>query len=93
MPTLSVRVPPEDMLELERISRERGLTKSELVLQVLRDQILKAPEKSVYELAVEAGAVGCFEGPGDLAKRHSYYVKKKLREKHARRHRAARRAS
>jgi hypothetical protein len=93
MPTLSVRMAPEEMLELERASRERGLTKSELVLEVLRDHLLRPPEKSVYDLAVEAGAVGCFEGPGDLAARHSYYVKKKLREKHARRHRAARRAS
>jgi hypothetical protein len=84
---------PEEMLELERASRERGLTKSELVLEVLRHHLLRPPEKSVYDLAVEAGAVGCFEGPGDLAARHSYYVKKKLREKHARRHRAARRAS
>jgi hypothetical protein len=84
---------PEDMLELERASHERGLTKSELVLQVLRDHLLRAPGKTVYDLAVEAGAVGCFEGPGDLAERHSYYVKKKLREKHARGHRAARRAS
>jgi hypothetical protein len=83
VPTLSLELSPEVMFAFEQYCSEHGLSKSEAVAALLRERLSAKSDKSVFDLCEEAGGIGCFEGPGDLASRHSYYVKKKLREKHA----------
>ena len=90
--TLSIRLPPDEALALERYCREHGETKTDVVRRLLREHVLPA-RKTPMQIAEEMGIVGMMDDnyPPDYAERHGYYVKKKLREKHARRHRSVRR--
>jgi hypothetical protein len=90
--TLSVRLSPDEMLALERYCREHGTTKSAVVLRLLREHVLTR-SKAPMQLAEEAGIIGMVadEYPRDYAMKHSQYLKKKLRDKHARGHRSVRR--
>ena len=92
---LSVRLAPHEMLALERYCRERRMTKTAVVVELLREHVLRGPEKTPLELAEEVGFLDSGDdlAPPDLSQRTSEQVKKRLRDKHSPRHRRARRTS
>ena len=53
MSALNVRIDPQTAAFLERVARERGLSKSEVVRQALaklREKSVRAPKRTPYEL-------------------------------------------
>jgi hypothetical protein len=64
------------------------------VRRLLREHVLPAG-KTPMQIAEEMGIVGMVDDdyPPDYTERHGYYIKKKLRERNARRHGSVRRRS
>jgi predicted DNA-binding protein len=71
---ISVRVPDKVARRLKERSRMSGAGESALVREALEEYLSKnAQEKTAYDLAREAGLIGCAQGaPKDLStnKRH-----------------------
>jgi hypothetical protein len=96
--TLNVRIDAETEALVERIARERGVTKSEIVRQALaalREQETKAKGRTPYELM--AHLIGTWDSGGmNLSERTGERFARMLHEnKHAnrtRRRRSARRS-
>jgi hypothetical protein len=84
--TLTVRLDPELERELEIYCQETRLTKSEVVTRLLRDYLAAAARgKSSYELARQAGLIGCDDtGPEDAGANAKRYVRESVRAKHSR---------
>jgi predicted DNA-binding protein len=72
---LTVRVPQTLTARLRTRSRARGTTESELVREALEDYLgHSAQECSAYELAEEAGIIGCARGvPKDLSTNRRHF--------------------
>ncbi len=66
---ITVRVPRTLTARLRSRSRAKGTTESELVREALENYLgHSAEERSAYELAEEAGIIGCLRGaPRDLS--------------------------
>jgi len=66
---ITIRVPGELGQRLRNRSRIKGQTESELVREALETYLGQAPiERSAYELAKEAGLIGCVRrAPKDLS--------------------------
>jgi predicted DNA-binding protein len=63
MPTTSVRLPLRVEQALASYCVETKKTKSEVIVELLEQRFSQPAEgKTPYELAVEAGFIGCFEG-------------------------------
>lgn len=84
MKVVSVRLNDREAAQLDALCQRTGLTPSRAVKQGLAELEGKAPgKKSLGQIARELGLIGCFEGPPDLAERHSHYVSRALRRKRA----------
>lgn len=63
MSTTSVRLPPRVEQALATYCVEQRKTKSEVIVELLEQRFAEpAQGKTPYELAVEAGFIGCCEG-------------------------------
>jgi hypothetical protein len=81
MRTISVRLDSKTDAKLRSVCERTGMSQSEALKAGIA--ALAAPAaKSPYELAKEMGLIGAFEGPPDLARNHSRYIKEKLRRQH-----------
>ena len=70
MKTISLKLPPSLSVRLERVARERGKSKSEIVRAVLEQHLKTERPMSALELAGDL--VGCGEGPIDLSTNPQY---------------------
>lgn len=74
MKTLVVRIPDSLAAEIEAISRERGISKSEVVRDRLRSSSNSEPVPD--PLADIADLIGSVKGgPGDLSARKKHYLR------------------
>jgi hypothetical protein len=73
MKTMSLKLTENLLRKLERMARERGQSKSEVVRTAL-DQFLNGAQAIPPGSALEAAQpwVGCGEGPGDLSTNPKY---------------------
>jgi len=71
---ISVRVPNEVARRLKERSRTTGVRESTVVREALETYLsANGMEKSAYELAKEAGLIGCVKGaPRDLSTNKKY---------------------
>lgn len=84
MSTTSVRLPPRVEQALATYCVEHRKTKSEVIVELLEQRFAEPVEgKTPYELAVEAGFIGCFEGTGETGD-YKERVKAAIRKKHKR---------
>jgi len=69
MERINVRVAPRLKRELEAEARERGVSPSEVVRQVLEAHMRRRkPRESCLDIAIRLGIVGVYEGgPSDLS--------------------------
>ncbi len=70
MKTISLKLPNELSLKLERAAKKRSQSKSELVRAALETFLNGDQPLSALDLAGDL--VGCFEGPGDLSTNPKY---------------------
>jgi predicted DNA-binding protein len=72
---ITVRVSRELGARLQERSRAKGKTPSDLIRVAIEDYLEREPgAQSVYELAREAGLIGCVkDGPKDLATNPRYF--------------------
>jgi len=83
--TLSIRLDDDLEQQLAHAAAQSGLSKSAIIKQSLRDYLGKfTTRKSAYELGIDLFDKGPGSGVGDLSIKHREYLRKKLREKHAR---------
>lgn len=97
MKTLTVRLPEKLVAEIEAESRQRNVSRSDVVRERLQTPYAaRRPRKEVPTLELIADLIGSVNGlPADTSQRVDYYVQKKLRDEHNRhrRRRISRRAS
>jgi metal-responsive CopG/Arc/MetJ family transcriptional regulator len=69
MERINVRVDPRLKQQLEAEAREKGVSPSDIVRQVLQEHIQKQPPReSAYDLAKRLGILGSAKGlPADLS--------------------------
>ena len=80
----TVRLPPRVEQALASYCVETRKTKSEVIIDLLEQHFAQpAQDKTPYELAVEAGFIGCFEGTGESGN-YKERVKAAIRAKHKR---------
>ena len=80
----TVRLPPRVEQALASYCVETRKTKSEVIIELLEDRFVKpATGKTPYELAMEAGFIGCAEG-FKREKDIKAQVKAAIRAKHRR---------
>lgn len=80
--TLTVRLDPETEREFAAACRLRRTSKSAVVTELIRSYIqAELPVKSPYEMAEEAGLIGCMDEAPATARDHSRYLKAKLQNK------------
>ncbi|HEY4113122.1 MAG TPA: CopG family transcriptional regulator [Rhizomicrobium sp.] len=74
MKTLTVKLPERVAAEIEAESRERGISKSDVV----RERLELAPKRKMPpSLAAIADLIGSVaEGPSDRSRRKKYYLEK-----------------
>ncbi len=65
MKTISLKLPPDLSVRLERVAREQGKSKSEIIRAAL-EQHLKA-ERPMSALELAGDLVGSCKGPADLS--------------------------
>ena len=83
--TLTVRLDPELERKFESVCERQRRTKSEVVSELVRDFVMRYPQKSAYEVADALGIIGCVKGgPRDLAQNARKYASKAIRAKHIR---------
>lgn len=72
---ISVRVPAKTMQRLKERSRSVGMRESDVVRQALEEHLSKNHSaRTVYDLFLEAGLIGCAHGaPKDLATNKRYF--------------------
>ena len=72
---ISVRVPRRIIKVIKDRSRATGNKESEIIREALEDYIIKKNgEKTAYQLALEAGLIGCAKGlPSDLSTNQKYF--------------------
>jgi predicted DNA-binding protein len=70
MKTISLKLPLSLSIRLERVARERGQSKSEVVRAALERHLEDERPMSALELAGDL--VGCCEGPTDLSTNPKY---------------------
>jgi metal-responsive CopG/Arc/MetJ family transcriptional regulator len=70
MKTISLKLPPELGLRLERAAKKRGQTKSEVVRAALEHYL--NGERPISALELAGDLVGCASGPGDLSTNAKY---------------------
>lgn len=70
MKTVSLKLPPDLRIKLERAAKQRGQSKSELVRAAL-EHFLNG-ERPVSALELAGDLVACAEGPGDLSTNPEY---------------------
>jgi Arc/MetJ-type ribon-helix-helix transcriptional regulator len=70
MKTISLKLPISLSVRLERVARERGQSKSEIVRAALERHLKDERPTSALELAGDL--VGCGEGPTDLSTNPRY---------------------
>ena len=83
--TTTVRLPLRVEQTLAEYCVEHRKTKSEVIVEALEKLLTtgQKPKKTAYELAVEAGLIGCFEGTGETGN-YEERVKNAIRAKHKR---------
>lgn len=80
----TVRLPLRVEQALATYCVEHKKTKSEVIIDLLETHLAPAAAaKTPYELAVEAGFIGCFEGTGESGN-YKERVKAAIRKKHKR---------
>lgn len=80
----TVRLPPRVEQALASYCVQTRKTKSEVIIDLLEQRFTAPAEgKTPYELAVEAGFIGCFEGAGKGGN-YKERVKAAIRAKHKR---------
>jgi hypothetical protein len=69
MERINVRVDPRLKQQLEAEAREKGVSPSDIVRQVLQEHLQqRAPRESAYDLAKRLGILGSAKGlPADLS--------------------------
>ncbi len=74
MKTISLKVSPELLGQLERAARTRGQSKSEVVRAALAQFLNGKPaaRRPLSALEFAGDLVGCVEGPGDLSTNPKY---------------------
>ncbi len=83
--TTTVRLPPRVEQALAEYCVAHRKTKSAVILDSLEKHLAVATEqnKTPYELAMEVGFIGCFEGSGETGN-YKERVKRAIRAKHKR---------
>lgn len=73
---ITVRLPPALQQRVRRHVRGSGKSESELIREALEAYLSQSRErKSAYELAEEAGLIGCVQGaPRDLSTNRRYFA-------------------
>lgn len=80
----TVRLPLRVEQALAEYCVETKKTKSEVIVDLLEQRFARPAEgKTPYELAVEVGFIGCFEGTGESGN-YKERVKAAVRAKHKR---------
>ncbi|MDP2794676.1 MAG: hypothetical protein Q8O25_11475 [Sulfurisoma sp.] len=80
----TVRLPPRVEQALVSYCVETRKTKSEVIIELLEDRLVRPVEgKTPFDLAVEAGFIGCYEGTGESGN-YKERVKTAIRAKHKR---------
>lgn len=80
----TVRLPLRVEQALAQYCVETKRTKSEVIVELLEQRFAQpVPEKTPYEIAVEVGFIGCFEGSGESGN-YKERVKAAIRAKHKR---------
>jgi hypothetical protein len=83
--TATVRLPPRVEQALAEYCVTHRKTKSAVILESLEKHLAVSAEqkKTPYELAMEVGFIGCFEGSGETGN-YKERVKRAIRAKHKR---------
>jgi hypothetical protein len=82
--TISVRLDDELEKQLAGLSRQTGVSKSQIIKESLRQYLLtRAQSKTAYELGEDLFGKHA-SGIGDLSAQRKQYLKAKLRAKNAR---------
>ncbi len=83
--TTTVRLPLRVEQTLAEYCVEHRKTKSEVIVEALEKLLTtgQSSKKTPYELAVDAGFIGCFEGSGETGN-YKQRVKDAIRAKHKR---------
>jgi predicted transcriptional regulator len=82
--TLTVRIDPELERQLEEVCRRQKTTKSEVVVNLVREYLARHPVRSAFETAEELGLIGCMEGEKDLSATAKQRAAAAIRAKHSR---------
>lgn len=83
--TLTARIPPRVEQALAEYCVQRGITKSEVVVEALEAYLNTAhPSQSSYELATSAGFIACIEAPVEPKSTLKSQVKAAIAAKHSR---------
>lgn len=83
--TLTVRLDQTLEKQFEAVCERQRKTKSEVVSALVRDYVVRHPQRSAYEVADELGIIGCVRGgPHDVAAGAKKYVRQAIRAKHYR---------
>jgi predicted DNA-binding protein len=83
--TTTVRLPPRVEQALASYCVESRRTKSEVIVELLEQRFMGTDsERTPYELAQEAGFIGCVEGDGKKQAAAKDRVKAAIRSKHGR---------
>ena len=83
--TTTVRLPPRVEQALASYCVENRRTKSEVIVELLEQRFMGTDsERTPYELAQEAGFIGCVEGDGKKRAAAKDRVKTAIRGKHGR---------
>ncbi len=85
--TLTVRLPPHLSQQLDSYCKQRRLSKSRVVTDLLSEHFSGSSEsnRTPYQLAREIGLLGGFSsGKGDLAGKRKQYLTEKLHAKRPR---------
>lgn len=71
---ITVRIPPNLGKELRRRASLKGRPESELMREALEKYLAEPAPKSAYDIAKEAGIIGCAKGlPPDLSTNKKYF--------------------
>jgi len=73
MKTISLKLPESLQAELNRVARQRGLSKSDVV-RIALEAYINGEQAAARRSFLEAARkwIGCVDGPGDLSSNEEY---------------------
>lgn len=70
---VSIRIPAEVRQDLRRKAAQAGRSESDMIREAVTKYLQEfQPPRSVYDVFNEAGLIGAFKGPKDLATNKKY---------------------